>query len=102
MQPIIKILFCIPLIINGLISTFYFVMTFYSLLFPPGPAYTAREGIPFLLGCATILGLLWWAYWLAILHTKPGAGFGVLALSYLAWPVLLLILFLLGGSKGWH
>ncbi|GAB3560544.1 hypothetical protein [Spirosoma fluminis] len=102
MHPVIKIIFCIPLIVNGLVTAFYFVMTLDSLVNPPGPSYTRQEGVSFLLITMTVLGLLGWAYYLAMIREKAGAGFGVLVLSYLAWPILLLILFLFTDIKNWH
>ncbi|UFH57533.1 hypothetical protein [Spirosoma sp. KNUC1025] len=99
MHPVIKIFFCIPLLINALISLFYFVMTFWSLLFPPSAYYTTKSGLIFLLGCAAILTTLGWAYNLAIVQDKAGPGFTFLALSYLLWPIVLVIMLLFSDGR---
>lgn len=99
MNPILKIIFCIPLVINALISLFYFVMTCFSLLFPPSAYYTAKNGLIFLAGCASILGALWWAYQLAIVQHKAGPGFAMLALSYLLWLIVLFVGLLFGDGR---
>jgi hypothetical protein len=101
MHPILKIIFCVPLVVNGLVTLFYFVMTFSSLLFPPSAYYTTKNGLIFLLGCAAILGALWWAYQLAIVHQKAGPGFAMLVLSYLLW-ILVLIVGLVFGDGRWN
>ncbi len=49
------------------------------------------NGYIFITGCAAVLGLVAWAYHLAIVQGKTGTGFGLVGLSYLAWVVFLVI-----------
>ncbi|QIP17429.1 hypothetical protein G8759_34705 [Spirosoma aureum] len=91
MNLLLKFIFSAALAINGLIGVFYFIMTFYSILFPPGPAYRRGDSLIFLAGCTGILALLAWAYWLTMVQGKVGFGFAVLAGSYLCWLGVLVI-----------
>ncbi len=99
MNPIVKIIFYIVAGFNGLIGLFYLVMTVLGLLFPSAPHYHSLGGVIFAMGCAAVVGLLVWAYWLAFVQGKLGAGFSILVISYVCWiPVLILMLFFGKGS----
>jgi succinate dehydrogenase/fumarate reductase cytochrome b subunit len=99
MNLILKIIFYIATSINGFIGLFYLVMTVWSLISPPAPHYRSTSGVIFALGCACVVGLLAWAFQLAILQGKTGEGFGILILSYFIWvPILIAMLFTSKGS----
>jgi hypothetical protein len=90
MPLLVKIIFIIPLLINALITLFYWGATLFSLINPPSPYYTTRDGAIFITGCTAILTLLAWTYHLAMVQ-KAVSGFIVLGLSFLAWLVLIIV-----------
>ncbi|MRS64338.1 hypothetical protein [Larkinella terrae] len=96
MSPILKIVFAVPLVLNALITTFYFVLNFWGVLTGMGPSHSRINDWIVLTGLATILALLGWAYHLAIVQERSLAGFGVLGLSILAWPLIFLAMLLFG------
>ena len=96
MTLLLKCIFYIAAIPNGLVGMFYLVMTVLSLLFPPLPHYQSWGGFFFALGCGVIVCLIALAYQLLIVQGKIGVGFGALAISYLLWLPLLLSLFIFG------
>ncbi|QHT66446.1 hypothetical protein GXP67_07130 [Rhodocytophaga rosea] len=75
MPLLVKIVFFIPLLINGLIALFYWGATLFSLIKPPSAYYTTRDGFIFITGYTVILALLAWAYHLAIVQHKTVSGF---------------------------
>jgi O-antigen/teichoic acid export membrane protein len=102
MNLLLKLIFYAALAINGLIGLFYFTMTFFSILFPPGPAYRRGDSLIFLAGCAVVLALLAWAYGLAMVQGKIEFGFAVLAVSYLGWLGVLVIGFVFSKGGTWQ
>ncbi|GAB3704949.1 hypothetical protein GCM10027592_36860 [Spirosoma flavus] len=102
MHPVIKVVYYVVLIVNVLASAFYFFAMLYELFFKAGSFRFAWDSIAFLLISITALGLLGWSYYLAVIQERVGAGFKMLLLAYLAWPILLVIAFLFVPIKNWR
>ncbi len=101
MNIILKITFFLAAGFNSLIALFYLVMTVFGLIFPPAPHYRSFSGVLFALGCAAVICMLGWAYWLTFVQGKQGTGFSILVVSYITW-IPVLILMVLFGKGSWQ
>jgi len=103
MEIILKILFYALSGFNGLIAIVFFFGSVAAMVSPPITETQASDKYVVAIGCAAMLGILVWAFQLAILQGRLGAGLGAVALSYLAWILIQLTIIAIISIKGnWH
>jgi hypothetical protein len=91
MNSLLTTIFYLPMGLNTLDGLFYFIGYLLPLEYHSRPGPHSYERYVIVVASGAVLTLLAWAYQLAIVQGKTGAGFGVLGLSYLLWMLLLII-----------
>jgi hypothetical protein len=100
MYILLKLLFFAVWGLNCVIVLTFFIAGFAKLVSSKPTQLNAADNYVVGTGCAIIAGLLVWAFRLAILQDKLGAGFAVTALSYIGWAGIQLAIVAIIAIKG--
>ncbi|QHT65950.1 hypothetical protein GXP67_04325 [Rhodocytophaga rosea] len=95
---LLKFVFYVVAGFSGLVAAFYFVMTVLGIFFPKSPHQGGADAVWFAVGYGVALGLLGWAYHLAIIQGRIGAGFLMILIAYVSCIVFFIVLLMF--SKG--
>jgi hypothetical protein len=100
MDIVLKIFFFILSGINGSIGLIFFFSILIATVSRSAAQGSVSDRVVVTIGCLAIFSLLAWAFNLAIVQGRIGAGIGVAALSYLVWVLIQLTIIVIISIKG--